>query len=158
MNASRWFVDWRELMETTTRRTGPRPALMFGVALAWAVVTWVTVALVTDVDRDSSALWIGIVATLAGPPLLLAFAALALVAAGRTPGALAYTGGTLLLAALVALAGAGAFLYPFNTDDSRLPVLGALAAPWYILGILLGLAGLALLGAAAVALIRSRRS
>jgi hypothetical protein len=145
-------------MATTTRRTGPRPALVFAVALTWAVVTWVTVALVTDVDRDTPALWIGILATLAGPPLLLVLAALALIAAGRTPGPVAYTGGTLLLAALVALAGAGAFLYPFNTDDSRFPVLGALAAAWYILGILLVLAGLALFAAAAIALIRARRS
>ena len=145
-------------MDTTTRRTGPRPALVFGIALAWAVVTWVTVALVTDVDRDTPALWIGLVATLAGPPLLLTLAALALIAARRTAGPLAYSGGTLLLAALVALAGAGAFLYPFNTDDSRFPVLGALAAPWYVLGIVLLLAGLALLGAAAVVLFRARRS
>jgi cytochrome bd-type quinol oxidase subunit 2 len=142
-------------MDTATRRTGPRPALVFGIALAWAVVTWVTVALVTDVDRDTPALWIGLVATLAGPPLLLVLAALALVAARRTAGPLAYSGGTLLLAALVALAGAGAFLYPFNTDDSRFPVLGALSAPWYIVGILYLVAGVLLLIGA---LLRARRS
>jgi hypothetical protein len=141
-------------MDTTTRRTGPRPALVFGVALVWAVVTWVTVALVTDVDRYTPALWIGLVATLVGPPLLLVFAALGLLAARRAAGPFAYTAGTLLLAALVALAGAGAFLYPFNTDDSRMPVLGALAAPWYILGILELLAGLGLLAAAVVTRIR----
>jgi hypothetical protein len=139
-------------VETTTRRA-ERPALLFGVALAWAVATWACVALVTDVDDDTAALWIGVALTLAGPPVLVLPAVWALPGR-RTAGRLGSAGGTLLLAAFVALAGAGAFLYPFHTDDSRAPTLGALAAPWYIVGVVAALAGLAVLGAAVVARLR----
>ena len=139
-------------METATRRA-ERPALLFGVALAWAVATWACVALVTDVDDDTAALWIGVVLTLAGPPVLVLPAAWAL-SGRRTAGRLGAAGGTLLLVAFVALAGAGAFLYPFHTDDSRAPTLGWLAAPWYIVGVVAALAGLLTLGAAVVARVR----
>jgi hypothetical protein len=150
-------------MATATGRAARPQVVLFGVALGWAVATWAAIALVTDVDRDTVALWIGVVLTLAAPPVLLAFAAWALLRARRDPALRAasvfgFTGGALLLATLVTLSGAGAFLYPFNTDGSRAPALGALAAPWYIIGILELLAGLALLGAGLVALIRARRS
>jgi hypothetical protein len=142
-------------VETATRRA-ERPALLFGVALAWAVATWACVALVTDVDDDTAALWIGVVLTLAGPPVLVLPVAWTLFGgpAGRTAGLLGGVGGTLLLIAFIALAGAGAFLYPFHTDDSRAPTLGALAAPWYIVGVVTALAGLVVLGAAVVARLR----
>jgi hypothetical protein len=148
---------------TTAFRAQHRQGLLFGVALAWAVATWLPVGIVTDVDRDTAALWIGVALTLVGPPALAA-AAVAILLAGRragarrTPGLLGLTGGTFLLTAFVGLAGAGAFLYPFNTDDSRAPVLGSLAPFWYVLGILLLLAGLVALVAAVVARVRSRRA
>jgi hypothetical protein len=153
-------------METTTGRAARPQVVLFGVALGWAVATWAAISLVTDVDEDSAALWIGVALTLAAPPVLLAAAAWVLLRArrGGSPSArlraslLGFTGGALLLAALVTLSGAGAFLYPFNTDGSRAPVLGALAPAWYILGILELLAGLLLLAAGLVALVRARRS
>jgi hypothetical protein len=148
---------------TTAIRAQQRQGLLFGVSLAWAVATWLPVAIVTDVDRDTPALWIGVVLTLLGPPVLAAAAVAILLAvrrdrARRTPALLGLTGGTFLLTAFVALAGAGAFLYPFNTDDSRAPILGSLAPFWYILGMLLLLAGLVTLVAAVVARVRSRRA
>jgi hypothetical protein len=153
-------------METSTGRAARPQVVLFGVALGWAVATWAAISLVTDVDEDSAALWIGVVLTLAAPPVLLAAAAWLLrarragsPAAGRDRASLlGFTGGALLLAALVTLSGAGAFLYPFHTDGSRAPALGALASPWYVVGILELLAGLALVVAGLVALVRARRS
>jgi hypothetical protein len=148
---------------TTAIRAQQRQGLLFGVALAWGVATWIPVAIVTDVNRDTPALWIGVALTVLGPPLLAAAAVGILLAARRagsrrTPGLLGLTGGTFLLSAFVALAGAGAFLYPVNTDGSRAPLLGVLAPVWYVLGMLLLVAGLVALVAAVVARVRSRRA
>ncbi len=147
---------------STPDRAGRRPATAFAVALGWAVATWVTVALVTDVDEDTAALWIGVALTLVGPPVLITLAVWPVLAARRAgaapaPGPFGYAGAILLLTALVALAGAGAFLYPFNTDGSRAPVLAALAVPWYLVGVLAAVAGVAALGAALVVALRAGR-
>jgi len=143
---------------TGTRRATRPQVVLFGTALGWAVATWAPIALVTDVDDDTPALWIGVALTLAAPPVLLAFTAWVLFRARRSASLFGYTGSALVLATLVTLSGAGAFLYPFHTDDSRAPALGALASPWYLIGILELLAGLALLGAALLAWLRAGRS